>query len=234
MPKCTTLILITFILLNVVRGVSQQTDSLRIDSPAWPEYIFPGILVSCGVTSICNSKMSAFHANLKDKICGYDAFQRTHLDDFVQYAPGVAVLGLNIAGVRGKSKFKDLILTNLLSNAILTGVVCASKGLVHEERPDKSAYNSFPSGHTAAAFAGAELLRQEYKDRSVWYGVAGYTCAAAAGYFRMYNNRHSLSDVLAGAGVGIASTKLAYFTYGKLKSAASKRKRINTLIATEN
>ena len=108
---------------------------------------------------------------------------------------------------------------------ILTTVVCASK-LVHQERPD-ICLQPF-QGHTAAAFAGAELLNQEYGYRSVWYGVAGYTCAAAAGYFRVYNNRHSLADVMAGAGVGIISTKLAYFTYGKLKTGIFKKKQINT------
>ena len=76
-------------------------------------------------------------------------------------------------------------------------------------RPDRSTYNSFPSGHTAIAFASAEFLRMEYKDVSVWYGIAGYTVATAVGGLRVYNNRHWFSDVLTGAGVGILSTQLA-------------------------
>ncbi|MCD8260639.1 MAG: hypothetical protein LUD15_03380 [Bacteroides sp.] len=40
--------------------------------------------------------------------------------------------------------------------------------------------------------------------------MAGYTVATGTGVLRMYNNRHWLGDVAAGAGFGILSTKLAY------------------------
>jgi membrane-associated phospholipid phosphatase len=81
------------------------------------------------------------------------------------------------------------------------------------ERPDGSSRNSFPSGHAATAFMGAELLRREYQDTSPWIGVAGYAVAAGTGFFRMYNNRHWFTDVLAGAGIGIMSVKAAYWLY---------------------
>ena len=184
------------------------------------------MLVSYGVTSICNSNLGRFNYDLKKMVCRKGAYTRTHVDNYIQYAPGVAVLGLSAAGIRGKSNLRDLSATCLLSNVFLTTIVCSAKRQTHQQRPDQSAYNSFPSGHTAAAFAGAELLFEEYKDRSVLYGVAGYACAAATGYFRMYNNRHSLSDVIAGAGVGIISTKLAYFTTGKLKNIVFKSKKV--------
>ena len=81
------------------------------------------------------------------------------------------------------------------------------------ERPDGTSFNSFPSGHTATAFMGAELMNQEYKHQSIWYSIAGYTVATGTGVFRMYNNRHWLSDVVAGAGVGILSAKAGYWLY---------------------
>jgi membrane-associated phospholipid phosphatase len=58
---------------------------------------------------------------------------------------------------------------------------------------------------------GAEFLYQEYKDKSIWYGIAGYAVATGTGLFRIYNNRHWLTDVAAGAGIGILSTKIAYW-----------------------
>ncbi len=79
-------------------------------------------------------------------------------------------------------------------------------------RPDGSSNNSFPSGHTAISFVGAEFLWQEYKDVSIWYGISGYLIASGTGFFRMYNNRHWLTDVSMGAGIGILSTKIAYWT----------------------
>ena len=90
------------------------------------------------------------------------------------------------------------------------------------ERPDGSSKNSFPSGHTATAFMGAEFLYQEYKDVSIWYGVAGYVVATGTGMFRMYNNRHWLTDVAAGAGIGILSTKIAYWIHPLIKRTIFK------------
>ena len=46
--------------------------------------------------------------------------------------------------------------------------------------------------------------------RSPWYSVAGYGVATATGVMRVLNNRHWISDVLSGAGIGIMSTELAY------------------------
>lgn len=222
--------MIALLLFACTRGAAQQTDSTATGRFKWKQYVVPTVLVGYGVASICNPTLGKFNNDIKETICGEVSYSRTYIDNYMQYAPGIAALGLNAAGIKGKSNFGDLAATCLLSNLIVTTIVCSTKRLTHQERPDKSAFNSFPSGHTAAAFAGAELLFQEYKDKSVWYGVAGYACAAATGYFRMYNNRHSLSDVVAGAGIGIISTKLAYFSYGKIKKIFFKNKPVNTMV----
>jgi membrane-associated phospholipid phosphatase len=55
---------------------------------------------------------------------------------------------------------------------------------------------------------GAELARQEYG----WgYGIAAYTVAAGTAFLRLYNDRHWLNDVVAGAGIGILSAQAAYW-----------------------
>src|SRR6185503_3552921 len=77
-------------------------------------------------------------------------------------------------------------------------------------------YRSFPSGHTAAAFAAAAAVTAE---TSVWWphtvyfiGPALYGGAAAVGVSRMYNNRHWASDVILGAAIGtFAGTKVVRF-----------------------
>ena len=83
----------------------------------------------------------------------------------------------------------------------MSASVFALKNITKVERPDGSSNNSFPSGHTATAFAGAECMYREYKDQSIWYGIEGYAVATATGLFRMYNDRHWLTDVVAGAGI---------------------------------
>ena len=80
-----------------------------------------------------------------------------------------------------------------------------------KERPDCSAKNSFPSGHTFTAFVGAEIIRREYGKEHPWIAVAAYGVATVVGIMRVYNNRHWAGDVLAGAGLGILSTTLVYW-----------------------
>ena len=124
-----------------------------------------------------------------------------------------ATYGLNLCGVKGKHGYGELTIILGTAYALMGVTVNVTKNLTKVERPDGSARNSFPSGHTATAFMGAELLRREYWNVSPWIGIAGYAVAAGTGFFRIYNNRHWLTDVLAGAGVGILSVQAAYWLY---------------------
>ena len=119
-------------------------------------------------------------------------------------------------GIKGKHNFKDRTATFMLSTIISGITVQSIKAITRVRRPDGFGTNAFPSGHTATAFAGAEFLRQEYKDVSPWYGIAGYTAATATGILRMYNNKHWFRDVMAGAGFGILSTQVAYWLEPKI------------------
>jgi membrane-associated phospholipid phosphatase len=65
---------------------------------------------------------------------------------------------------------------------------------------------SFPSGHTSAAFAAAASISTEvgrlYPKAHVWVRPILYGSAGLVGLSRMYNNKHWLSDVAAGAALG--------------------------------
>lgn len=67
-------------------------------------------------------------------------------------------------------------------------------------------------------------MRLEYKAVSPWYGYSAYAAAAATGAIKIMENAHWLSDVLAGAGVGILSTRVAYYVYPIGKEIAGRRK----------
>lgn len=61
------------------------------------------------------------------------------------------------------------------------------------------------------AFSMATFLHKEYgQHRSPIYSIAGYSLASMTGIFRQLNDRHWMSDVLVGAGVGIWSMEFAY------------------------
>lgn len=141
----------------------------------------------------------------------------THLDDQLQYLPAASVYALGFMGVNGKNNLVDKSAIYFLSNALMGLTVRLVKNETHKLRPDGSDYLSFPSGHTATAFVAAELMHQEYGDVSPWYSIAGYTMATATGTLRLLNNKHWLSDVVMGAGVGILSAKMVYAAYPVIK-----------------
>lgn len=137
-------------------------------------------------------------------------FHRT-LDNYTQYAPGFVMLGLKAAGVKSRSTWGRMLVSDAFSALIMGGVVNTLKHQTQVERPDGSNRHSFPSGHTATAFMTATMLTKEYGWRSPWIGIGAYTVAAGTGLMRMANNKHWLSDVLTGAGIGILSTELGYY-----------------------
>ncbi len=146
-----------------------------------------------------------------------------HADDYLQYAPIVAVYGLNAFGVKGKNNFGNRTAL-LIKSELLVGVLTYSlKRITAVPRPDTGQPTSFPSGHTAQAFAAATFMSKEYGHKSIWYSIGAYTVATGVGTMRVMNNRHWVSDVLVGAGIGILSTNLVYLTHqykwGKKKSS---------------
>lgn len=132
-------------------------------------------------------------------------------DDYLQVVPGIAAVILKTCGVKGRSSWPRFIVSGAFSGVLTFGIVQGLKYSVGTLRPDGSTRNSFPSGHTATAFMAAHMLHKEYGNVSPWISVGGYTVATAVGISRILNNRHWISDVLAGAGIGILSVELGYF-----------------------
>lgn len=189
---------------------SVYTDSIKPLRFNFKQLIIPAALIGYGVIGIESDQLKLFNTQIREEI-NENIDEKTTIDDFSQYAPTLSVYALNAFGVQGKHNLRNRTVIMATSYLILSSTVLGLKSMTRIERPDGSSRNSFPSGHTATAFAGAEFMRQEYKDESVWYGIAGYAVATGTGIFRMYNNRHWLTDVAAGAGIGILSTKIAYW-----------------------
>lgn len=136
---------------------------------------------------------------------------RYHYDDYLQYAPAAVMVGMKACGYKSRSSWGRMLVSDAFSAAIMAGAVNGIKYSVGRLRPDGSRHNSFPSGHTATAFMTASMLHKEYGWRSPWFSIGGYTVAAVTGVSRICNNRHWLSDVVAGAAIGIGSVELGYF-----------------------
>lgn len=146
----------------------------------------------------------------------------TIADDVLVLMPGASIYVLDWCGIHSKHAFWDKTAIAATAAVLTIGSTMVLKECTSVQRPDGSNFRSFPSQHTAVAFAGAELLWQEYKHHSPWYGVAGYGIAACTGLLRIYNDKHWASDVLAGAGIGILSAKAAYWLYPSMRRLYSK------------
>ena len=212
MKKSILTIVLSFKILLPIIGQNHDHDS-TFHKASITHYIIPAILIGGGIAvnnQDFKNKQTLWHnENYKDF--------RTKADDFLQYAPYAAVFGLDWIGIKSKHDFKDKVGLVLTGSIIMFGTVMTLKQTTNQVRPDGSADNSFPSGHTANAFFGATILAKEYADKSILIAIGGYSVAAATGALRVLNNRHWASDVLVGAGIGIISGEVAYIVYPWLK-----------------
>ncbi len=180
--------------------------------------IFPAALITYGVSSFFIHPIRRFDYYLHNEIQKTAPNFNTKAESYFLVTPIVLVYGLNLAGISGKNTFIDRTLLLGLSTGFVGGSEYITKHATHRQRPNKTDFFSFPSGHTGLAFMGAEFLAQEYSQKSPAYTVIGYAFAVTTGVFRMYNRDHWFSDVVAGAGFGILSTKAAYLVYPYLRN----------------
>jgi len=182
-------------------------------------FAIPVTLIATGAI-LSNSN---FKINLQKYAVGNTKIK---VDNYLQIAPAGITIGLEALGIKGEHKPLQTAMIFSISNVILNSIVHPLKQITKVKRPDNSDFNSFPSGHTTEAFAAAELMRIEFKENNPWLGYAGYLMAGATGYLRMYKNKHWISDVITGAGIGIGSTKLALMFFDKIEDHRRFKKYI--------
>ncbi|MDH4066230.1 MAG: phosphatase PAP2 family protein [Acidobacteriota bacterium] len=93
---------------------------------------------------------------------------------------------------------RDVLRTLAVSQVVVQGLKLA----VSRERPDGSDDNSFPSGHAASTFAAAVVFQRHLGKK---WAIPTYAIATYVGFSRLHENRHYLSDVVMGVGLGVAS-----------------------------
>lgn len=222
------MLLMSFFLQAQTNDHAIKADTLDIKAPEQLKFnkkqlIIPALFITYGLVGLGNNFIKSINTEIREEV-NENIDSKFTIDDFSQYLPAASIYGLSAIGIKGKNTIRDKTIILATSYLIMGVTVESLKKITKVERPDGSNFNSFPSGHTATAFMGAELMYQEYKDVSPWYGISGYVVAAGTGAFRMYNNRHWLTDVVAGAGIGILSTKAAYWLYPTVNNLLSSKK----------
>lgn len=212
---------ITFLHMGVEENFKVPDTTKHLPSQA-RSLIFPSVLIAYGAGNFFLKPVRTLDMNIYDNVREKAPNFNHHPENFFRYAPVALVYGLNLAGVEGKNAFIDRTVILVMAGGMMNLSIFGLKKVTNRLRPDGSNYNSFPSGHTAIAFLGAEFMAQEFGDRSIGYSAVGYGFAVATGILRIYNRNHWFSDVVAGAGFGILSVKAAYLLYPYVKTRLFK------------
>ena len=118
--------------------------------------------------------------------------------DFFQIAIPLSGLGYTYHSndIVGRKQFWKTYLSSLSLTYLL-------KYTINKERPNGDCCESFPSGHTSAAFAGAMFINNRY---GVKFGIPSILLASFVGYSRVYAKKHYWEDVLSGALISVISS----------------------------
>jgi len=183
----------------------------------------PSAMITYGLISLGDNGIREIDYRTRLSLEKNNRFWNTHVDDYMQFSPAAAAYTLKLCKVESAHNLLDMTILYGISSILAGGVISKTKIITARERPDHSNNRSFPSGHTQTAFVAAEFLHQEYKNQSVWISIGGYSAATFVGIARVYNNRHWVSDVVAGAGIGILSTKVVYWIYPCFRKKIGKK-----------
>ena len=187
------------------------------------EIALPGAMITYGLISLGNNGIRKIDYNVHNSLEENNRFWHISADNYLLFAPAAAAYTMKFCKFESTHNLLDMTVLYGLSNMLAGGIMYGTKIAIGRERPDKFDNQSFPSGHTTIAFVAAEFLHQEYKNKSVWISIGGYSAATFVGIARVYNNKHWVSDVVAGAGIGILSTKAVYWAYPYLRSMVGKK-----------
>jgi len=206
---------LVLICLCVVLKTTAQVDTVYKEkrvSTYLKQSIAPVSLIGLGLYMKLN-KTGFNDLSVKDDVVSSYPNFHTTADDYLRLAWVPFLYGLDLVGVKAKTDIKNRTAILIKAEIIMFASVGILKNTTHVVRPDGSDHHSFPSGHTAQAFLGAVMIQREYGHKSIWYPVAAYTVATSVGVLRVLNNRHYTSDVLVGAGIGMLSAHIAYWTH---------------------
>ncbi|MDP4284402.1 MAG: phosphatase PAP2 family protein [Bacteroidota bacterium] len=141
----------------------------------------------------------------------------TNADDYLMWAPSASIYAMDAFKVKTRHSFKEHLLLDAGSIIITGGIGYVMRNITANIKEYNTQNTEFPSGHTANAFRGAEIIHQELKESHKILSYSGYLVATTEGALRIYNKNHFLTEVLAGAGLGILSTKLTYWIFDHWK-----------------
>ena len=245
------LFLLVILLSN---GVFAQIDTIRINKAYFKKYwtdskaivrspvrwqqndwITFGVLVS-GTGGLMFADQSVANFAQEQRSEKLDQFSVNFLEPFDLEYSMILMGGIFAHGVLAKNEKSVSTALLAFESYVLAGLLTRiPKNLLGRERPDNWRGdgpfvfngpfhgNSFPSGHATASFAIASVIATQYRDHK-WVPVVAYSVASLTAISRVYDNKHWLSDVVAGAAIGTlvgnlvshrsSNSKLTFIPFG--------------------
>lgn len=166
---------------------------------------------------------ASVNRDVSSQVANRNTFVRTFGREFGDGRVGFGLAGsaFLVGHFTGNQTIRDLGLHTLETLAVVDASVMAFKVGVGRARPfitsqsDRldplsfnDAHNSFPSGHTAQAFALAATLSAELHDRAPWVPFVAYPLATWTATTRVLDREHWVTDLVGGAAVGILGANL--------------------------
>lgn len=186
----------------------KKSDSLKTRSTFLESSILPLSMITVGIIANNSQFEKDLRYDIRAKVGNDFQFR---IDDYFQLVPIAEMYIADALGVKAKNHWFDQSKYLFISNVISASITQGLKRITLKNRPDNSTNDSFPSGHTSFSFTNASVLMHEFRDSAPVLAYSGYLFSTTTATFRMINDRHWISDVLVGAGIGILATELVYY-----------------------
>ena len=183
---------------------TQDTTAVK-SSKVKTGYITGGALIVTGLILNKESIKTDVREWVRDR---YD-IPNTSVDDILQHVPIAMIYATDLALGNDKKEIGRHTRHLIVSQAMTLGTMLITKEITNSPRPNDGSH-TFPSGHTAYSFASAGVMYHSFKDDNLWLAYSGYVPAAVVGVYRVIKDKHWVSDVVVGAGLGIVMSHLSY------------------------
>ncbi|MEE2876548.1 MAG: phosphatase PAP2 family protein [Candidatus Neomarinimicrobiota bacterium] len=115
-----------------------------------------------------------------------------------------ALMGMSWLTPGSRDEKRERLQFSLSAIGVTATTTWLMKRLSGRERPNGNDRKSFPSGHTSGSFTVAAIMGELYGENA---GMVAYLVAAMVGAHRIHDDKHWLTDVIAGAALGTAVGK---------------------------
>ena len=218
------LFIVVSTMLIILPSISGQShDTLVHKKPQLSTFILPSTLIVSGLILNKDEVKNDVRNWVRDRY----AIPNTGIDDMLQHSPMVMMYLGDLVGQRPVDEVMRQTRHLLVSQAMTLGTMLILKEGLDVQRPNGGRV-SFPSGHTAYSFAGATVFYHAFKKESKWLAYLAYVPATITGAYRILKDKHWVSDVVFGAGLGILSSQLSYH-FNIWNSATVKGKKKDKL-----